>query len=217
MNAKRQRGEEELHFTLPLCLFAFNLPPTTIRAMRHPNLIDAKKAALVVVDLQEAFRPAIFEFDQIVARTAILVQGAKLLGLPILATEQYPQRLGATVADIANHLPDGAMVPGKMCFSCCGAGGFVERLRETKASQVIVSGIEAHVCVNQTAHDLLAEGFQVHLVLDAISSRTARDRAAGIEKMLRSGAIPCSVEMALFEMMVDAKHERFKEVQKLVK
>jgi nicotinamidase-related amidase len=185
--------------------------------MRHPNTLDISKAALIVIDLQEMFRTAILDFDQIVARSIVMVRGAALLGVPILVTEQYPQKLGRTVAEILTHLPPETRALDKTCFSSCGASGFLEQLKARNVSQVILCGIEAHVCVNQTAHDLMAAGYQVHLLSDAISSRSAMNRQAGFDKMKQSGAIVSSVEMALFELMVDAKHERFKDVQKLVK
>ena len=184
---------------------------------RHENVLDVNKAAIVVVDLQEAFRQPIFEFDKIVARTAVVVQAAKLLGVPVLATEQYPQKLGATVPEIKSVLPEGVAVVDKTAFSCCGAGVFMEQLERLRRKQVILCGIEAHVCMSQTAHDLLAAGYQVHVLEDCTSSRTPQNREIGLSKMRRSGALPSSSEMALFELMVDSKHEQFRTISKLVK
>jgi nicotinamidase-related amidase len=185
---------------------------------RHPNLLDAAHAALVIVDLQEAFRPTMADFARVAARTAIIATAAKLLKLPILVTEQYPQKLGATVAEVRNVLPEGIIAHEKAAFSSCGAGAFVEQLKRlTAVRQLILCGIEAHVCMNQTAHDLLADGYQVHLCIDCTSSRHPTDRDAGLAKMQRSGVLPCSSEMAVFELMRDAKHEHFKAIQKLIK
>ena len=105
----------------------------------------------------------------------------------------------------------------KTAFSSCGAAGFVASLKELNIAQVIVCGIEAHICVSQTAHDLLAAGFQVHLLVDCISSRFEVNKKAGLDKMMQSGAVPSSVEMALFELMRDSKHAQFKAIQKLIK
>jgi nicotinamidase-related amidase len=186
--------------------------------MRHENLLDPEKTVLVVVDLQEAFRPAIHEFEQIIARSAIVVQAMKLLRVPVLVTEQYPQRLGATVAEVKNVLSDGAFAIDKTAFSCCGASVFTEQLKRLRAAkQVLLCGIETHVCVNQTAHDLLAGGYQVHVLADCVSSRTPQNREIGLAKMQRSGAFPSSSEMALFELMQDARHEQFKAISKLIK
>ena len=105
----------------------------------------------------------------------------------------------------------------KGAFSSCGAQEFVAQLEQTGARQVVVCGIEAHICVNQTTHDLLARGFQVHLLTDCITARTAANRQIGLAKMQASGALPASTELALFELMRDARHEQFKAVQRLIK
>jgi nicotinamidase-related amidase len=185
--------------------------------MRHENVLDSDAAVVVVVDLQEAFRQPIFEFDRIVARTATVVQAARLLNLPVLATEQYPQKLGATVPEITSVLPDGVAIVDKTAFSCCGASVFMEQLERLRRRQVVLCGIETHVCMSQTAHDLLARGYQVHVLADCTSSRTPQNREIGLAKMTRSGALPSSSEMALFELMVDARHEHFRGISKLVK
>jgi nicotinamidase-related amidase len=185
---------------------------------RHPHVLDPAIAAVVVVDLQEGFRAHIHQFDRIVARTAIVVQSARLLNIPVLATEQYPQRLGATVPEIRAILPPDVAVGDKTAFSSCGCESFMTQLKRfSTVKQVLLCGIETHVCMNQTAHDLLAEGYQVHVLFDCTSSRRPEDREVGLAKMQRSGVLPSSSEMALFELMRDAKHEQFKAIQKLIK
>lgn len=185
--------------------------------MRHQNLLDADRAVLVIVDLQEKFAPAIDQFDRIAARSAIVAQAAKLLGVPIVMTEQSPEKLGGTVDEIRRVVGDDVKPIDKTAFSCCGADAFCAQLKQSQRRQVMLCGIESHVCMNQTAHDLLAMGYQVHLLTDCTSSRTAANRELGISKMLGSGALPSSSEMAVFELMRDAKHERFRDVQKLIK
>lgn len=184
---------------------------------RHPNQLDPSKATLIVVDLQEGFAATIHEWDKIVARTAIVVQTAKSLEVPILAVEQYPQRLGSTVAAIRSALPETVAPIAKTAFSACGAVGFMDLLAASGRKQVMLCGIETHVCMNQSAHDLLAAGYQVHLLHDCTSSRHPADREAGLAKMRTSGAIPCTSEMAVFELMRDAKHEKFKTIHPLIK
>jgi nicotinamidase-related amidase len=125
--------------------------------------------------------------------------------------------LGRTAAEITAALAPGIEPIEKTAFSSCGAREFVARLEQAGARQIIVCGLEAHICVNQTTHDLLARGFQVHLLTDCIASRAAHNREAGLAKMQRSGALPSTVELALFELMRDARHEQFKAVQKLIK
>jgi nicotinamidase-related amidase len=185
--------------------------------MLHAHTLDARQAALVIIDVQESFRAAVPDFDALAARIAVAAGGAQLLNVPVVVTEQYPKGLGRTAAEIGAVLPGGLEPVEKTAFSSCGAREFVARLEAAGARQVLVCGIEAHVCVNQTAHDLLARGFQVHLLIDCVSSRSDHNRRAGLDKMLRSGALPSTVELALFELMRDARHEQFKAVQKLIK
>jgi len=166
----------------------------------------------VVVDVQEAFRPAVVEFDRVAHNSAVLVEGARILGLPLVATEQYPKGLGRTVPEVAEHL-DGVEPLEKVCFSATDADGFDIDGRE----QVLVCGIESHVCVSQTAHALLDLGREVHVARDAVSSRTEENRELGLHKMESSGAIVTSVETALFELLGAAGSEEFKRVQGLVK
>ena len=174
--------------------------------------LDAKRAALVVVDVQEGFRPAIPCFDRIAAATATMVRGAAAMDVPIVVTEQYPKGLGPTVPEVAEHFPDGVEPLAKTVFSAASADGFALGGRE----QAIVCGIEAHVCVNQTVLELLDGGLEVHVVTDAVGSRSPADRELGIAKAERAGAWPTSVETALFELLGEAGSDRFKRVQGLV-
>ena len=185
--------------------------------MLHQNTLQLTQSVVAIIDMQDAFRAKIPHFAELAAHIAIMVQGAKQLGLPIVVTEQYPKGLGHTAPEIASVLPESVEIVEKTTFSSCGSEQFRSHLERAAAKQVIVCGIEAHICVNQTVHDLLANGFQVHLLTDCIASRNLNDRKAATRKMQMSGAIPCSVEMALFELMRDAKHEQFRAIQQLVK
>jgi nicotinamidase-related amidase len=185
--------------------------------MRHKHTLDPAHTALAIIDMQEGFRPHISDFAETAAHIALVAHAARLLNVPVIVTEQYPKGLGHTASEIQAVLPPGARVIEKTAFSSCGAQAFVSRLEASGARQILLCGIEAHVCVNQTAHDLLARGYQVHLLADCVSSRTAQNRQAGLDKMQRSGALPSSTELALFELMRDARHEQFKAIQKLIK
>jgi nicotinamidase-related amidase len=185
--------------------------------MPHENTLDATQAAFVIIDMQEAFRSSIPDFAEIAAGIALMAHAAQLLGVPILCTEQYPKGLGRTAPEIRAVLPAALEPVEKTAFSSCGAQTFVSELERVRARQVIVCGIEAHVCVNQTTHDLLARGYKVHLLSECIAARSAHNRQTGLAKMQQSGALPSSIEMALFELMRDAAHEQFKAVQKLIK
>ena len=185
--------------------------------MAHPKILDPKTAALVVVDIQEGFRNAIPDFAVVSSRASTVVRGFQILGIPVIVTEQYPKGLGPTAEEIHFVLPDDFEVFEKTAFSSCGAGPFVAKLKELGVKQVVLCGLETHVCVNQTAHDLLERGFQVHLLTDCVCSRFEHDKVAGLAKMQMSGVVPSSIEMALFELMRDSKNEHFNEIQALIK
>jgi nicotinamidase-related amidase len=187
------------------------------QAMRHEHTLDAAQTTLVVIDMQESFRSVISDFAETAARVALVAHAVQLLGVPVIVTEQYPKGLGHTAGEISAVLPAGSEPIEKTAFSSCGAREFVARLESTGARQILVCGIEAHICVNQTTHDLLARGFQVHLLTDCVTARAAHNKYIGIGKMRASGALPSSTELALFELMRDARHEQFKAVQKLIK
>jgi nicotinamidase-related amidase len=175
------------------------------------RVLDRDRTALLLVDVQEAFRPAVGEFDTVARNAGILAQAARELGLPVIVTEQYPQGLGETVPEVAEHL-DGVSRHPKTVFSAARAEGFDLQGRD----QALVCGIEAHVCVEQTVQDLLDRDVEVHVAADAVTSRTALNRRLGVEKMERSGAWITSTEMALFELLGEAGTPEFKAVQKLV-
>ena len=175
--------------------------------------LDRERAALVVIDVQEAFAKAVEGFDGLVEQTAILVRGAKVLGLPVLVTEQYPRGLGDTVEPVREALGEAVERLPKTVFSAVRAEGFDLQGRD----QALVCGIETHVCVNQTVHDLLAGGVEVHVAIDAVGSRTAANRELGLRKMENSGVILTSAETALFELLGEAGSDEFKAIQELVK
>lgn len=185
--------------------------------MAHPSVLAHGSAVLVVVDYQEAFRGFIDQFEEVTPAIINAVEGFRVLDLPVVVTEQYPKGLGHTIDEILKVLPDGTSVIEKTAFSSCGADSFIEHLTSVGATQVVLCGIETHICVNQTAHDLLDKGYQVHVLTDAVGSRFPVNKKAGLKKMFASGAIPSSVEMALFELMRDSKHACFKEIQAIVK
>ncbi len=185
--------------------------------MRHENTLDAAQTALVIIDMQDAFRASISDFAEVAVRTALMAHAAQLLGVPVIVTEQYPKGLGHTAGEIRAVLPEALEFIEKTAFSSCGAQEFVAQLERHGARQVLVCGIEAHVCVNQTTHDLLARGYQVHLLTECITARAEHNRQTGLAKMQQSGARSSSIEMALFELMRDAAHKQFKAVQKLIK
>ena len=184
---------------------------------RHPRLLARDGTVLVVIDVQEGYRSVLFEYERVAAAVARVVQGAAILGVPLLVTEQYPKGVGHTVAEVAQHFPAGTEVIQKMSMSCCGAEQFMAALGKLGRRQVLIAGIEAHACVNQTAHDLLAAGFQVHVAHDATSSRRREEYDVGWAKMVQAGVVPATVESALLELLRTAEVPEFKAVQRLIK
>jgi nicotinamidase-related amidase len=174
--------------------------------------LDPKRAALVVIDIQEAFRKAIPEFADVAGASAVLIEGAKVVGIPIVVTEQYPKGLGHTVPEVAEHLPDGVEPIDKMVFSAAEAEGFDLSGRD----QALVCGVETHVCVNQSALDLLDDGIEVHVAQDAVGSRSRENWELGLHKVEQAGAVLTSVETALFELVRQSGTDQFKQVQKLI-
>ncbi len=174
--------------------------------------LDPERTTLVVVDVQEAFRKAIPDFDRVAKATATLIEGASIIGVPIVATEQYPKGLGETVPEVADHLPAGTEPLEKVCFSAADAEGFDLAGRD----QALVCGIETHVCVNQTALGLLESGVEVQVAEDAVGSRFDENKQVGLHKMERAGAVLTSVETALFELLGRAGTDEFKRVQRLI-
>ena len=185
---------------------------------RHPNVLDVSNAVLLIVDVQEAFRKFIPDYADLIKSISILRDAAKILNLPVIITEQYQKGLGKTVDEIISGFIEKKFeLVEKDCFSCCGSDQFKDSLKKLGRAQIIVSGIEAHVCVNQTVHDLLVHGYKPHIIVDAISSRYQKNKEVAVQKMTMSGAIPSTVEIALFEMLVQSGTDAFKAVQRLVK
>lgn len=174
--------------------------------------LDRDRTALVVIDVQDGFAKAVQQFGDVAEQTAVLVRGAQILGLPVIVTEQYPKGLGDTTGAVREALDETTPRLPKTVFSAARADGFDLGGRD----QALVCGIETHVCVSQTAHDLLGRGVEVHVATDAVSSRSSANRELGLRKMQESGAILTSVETALFELLGAAGSDEFKAIQKLV-
>lgn len=185
--------------------------------MAHPRVLERDKSVLLIIDVQEGYRGHTIEHDRMVRAVRRLLDAAKVMGVPIVATEQYPKGLGRTQREIAEGFPPDLRVIEKMSMSCCGQAAFVDRLRGLSRSQVVVCGIEAQACVNQTVHDLLDSGYTVHVAYDAISARLEHDLRVGWEKMIGSGAVPSTVEMACLEWVRTAEAREFKAIHKLIK
>ena len=184
--------------------------------MSMSRVLDRDDTVLLVVDVQDTFLKVIHEAERVVANTVKLIEAAKVFDIPIVVTLQNAERMGDVTQAVADALPQIDRF-NKMTFSCFGGEGFEEMFRDLWRNQVLICGIETHVCVNQTAHDCLASGYRVHIAKDAISSRTAENWVAGIEKMRDSGCVITSTEMAIFELLRDAASPEFKKILPIVK
>jgi nicotinamidase-related amidase len=182
--------------------------------MPHPTQLTARDTGLLVIDVQEKLLAKIPTADTVVRNAAFLIDAARLLDVPVQATEQYPKGLGPTVPELAQRLPER---PDKLAFSCCAVPSVVAALRRGARSKVVLAGIETHVCVQQTALDLLALGFQVAIPVDAVGSRYAVDHEYALRRLEKAGAILTTAETVVFEWIGGADHPRFKEVSNLVK
>jgi nicotinamidase-related amidase len=174
--------------------------------------LEREDAALLIVDIQERLAVAMAERGKVVANAGHLVAAAKLLGVPVLHTEQYPKGLGPTVAELREALAPAAPVE-KLTFDCCGEPTFAPALEQAGRSTVIVCGMETHICVLQTVLGLLAQGLTVHVVADAVCSRDAENRRTALAFMRDAGAVVTCTETVLFQLLVRAGTPEFKAIQ----
>ena len=179
-------------------------------------MIDLKSTVLVIIDVQGKLAQIMHDRDTLFKNLHILVSGVKLLNIPIIWMEQVPDKLGSTIPEIKDVLIDQKPII-KDVFSCMKNEEFNNQIKRINPNDIILAGIESHVCVYQTAMDLLEKKYNVHIVADAISSRISENKELGIERMLLEGAVKTSVEMLLFEIQGEAKGERFRQISKLVK
>lgn len=178
--------------------------PTTSRLPR----LRREETQLFIVDVQERLLPAMFEAERVLRACALLARAARQLQIPVIATEQNPQKLGPTHALVADQVADFEAIP-KMLFSAC-TPQTLAALKARDKSMVLLCGLETHVCVMQTALDLIENNFQVFVPADAVSSRYESDKRAGLERMKSAGAVLCTTEMAVFELLREAGTSDFK-------
>ncbi len=182
----------------------------------HPAILTKENTVLVIVDVQEKLLPYVKDKEVVVENLRMLIRFADIMDLSILLTEHYPKGLGRTVPEIKEVLKEYEPME-KVIFSCFGSEAFRSRLKELGVKTLMMAGIESHICVEQTTLDAMNAGYDVHVIADAISSRTPRNLEIGIEKMRQFGAVISSTEMAMYEIMERADTKEFKEVLKLVK
>ena len=177
---------------------------------------ELDRTALLVVDVQEKLLPAIDGAARIEPQCVKLIRGCAAIGVPIMATEQYPRGLGPTVTAVRQALPAATTIESKLKFSAC-IESVRKRLGEWGSTHVLVCGIETHVCIAQTVLDLLDAGFVTAVVVDAVGSRSPTDHSIALHRLEQAAAVPVSVEMALFELVHEAGTDRFKAILPIVK
>ena len=170
----------------------------------------------LIIDIQERLFPYIHENEKISKNTSILIQGLKVLGVPIVVTQQYTKGLGSTLPELVEVLETGDYLE-KVAFSCCDDGGFMDELKGLARNFVVIAGIESHVCVLQTTIDLLEKGFQPVVVEDCVSSRSPNDKSIAVQRMRAEGAMITTYESILFELLRYSGTSEFKEISRLVK
>lgn len=180
------------------------------------NVLTPENSLLLVVDVQEKLVNAL-DKDVIVKRVSNLAKTARLLSVPVVVTEQYPKGLGATVAKVSEELPSDTSVFEKYTFNALDADGVLEKIKSYNKKQIVLCGIETHICVHQTAAALLREGFEVYIAKDACASRNKYEFKQGIELMQTNGAKISCMEIVMFEWLQSAKNVCFKEVQSMIK
>lgn len=179
--------------------------------------ILAEETMALIVDYQERLVPVIDRNEELLHHTQILMKGLQVLGIPMLITQQYTKGIGMTVPELTEILGDSFTYEDKVSFSCAGDESILEKIKSLSKKNIIVCGIEAHICVLQTVIDLIALGYQVILVGDCVGSRRENDRKVGIKRAVLEGAIPTTYESILFELTRVAKTDTFKEISKLIK
>lgn len=181
---------------------------STVKRMRAENSV------VVVIDIQDKLLVKIPTAATLVRNTSFVLDVASALAVPVRATEQYPKGLGPTTPEIARKLP--ATLPSKTTFSCCGAGTFLEELEMLRRPNIVLVGMETHVCVAQTALDLLNAGLHVYLPVDALAARGTLDHDTALRRLEQAGAVLTTAEAVAFEWVGDASHPQFKAVSALV-
>ena len=179
-------------------------------------MLTTENSLLLIVDVQGKLAQIMSNRETLFANVQRMVTGSQALDLPIVWAEQLPEKLGPTIPEVADLLAD--HVPfAKSSFSCCGNSELMDTIKVTGRKQVLLVGIEAHICVYQTARDLLKQGYEVEVIADAVGSRIAENRVIGLNKMEKIGATIGCTEGVLFELMHTAEHPAFRTIQQIVK
>lgn len=188
-----------------------------VRSNQCPTLLRGDDTLLMVVDMQEPLLRDIWERERVVRNVCILLDAARELRIPVVPTLQNSRRLGGPIPEVGSRLPAQCVPFDKLAFSCCADGAVMSDVQRSGRKQVLICGVETHICVSQTALDLAAQGYQVHVAADAVSSRVESNWCVGLRRMEQTGVQISSTEMALYEILGEGGTPEFKAVLQLVK
>jgi nicotinamidase-related amidase len=180
-------------------------------------MLSVDNTALIVIDVQGKLAEIMHDKENLFANLERVIKGVQVLNIPIVWTEQVPEKLGPTLPQFSELLAGSSNPIPKSSFSCCGVAPFTDTLKSLGRQQILISGIETHVCVYQTALDLLAAGYEVQIITDAVSSRSPQNLHLGLTRMKEAGAVLTGTEMALFELLRVAEGSQFKQIAQIVK
>lgn len=179
-------------------------------------MFQKDNTVMVLVDVQGKLSQLMYEKEKMFSAVSAMIKSMQILEVPIIWMEQIPEKLGKTTPEIAECIQENAPI-AKSSFSCCGEPAFMEAFKKTGRTQVLLAGIETHICVFQTAYDLINKGYQVQVAADCVSSRTRENKDVGLQRIIQTGGRITSLEMAIFELLGKAEGEEFKQVVKLIK
>ena len=181
------------------------------------TILNIEDSLVLIIDIQEKLLNATFNKNLLEKKAEIITKSANILNIPIIITEQYPKGLGSTIDCIKNSTNNSTKYYEKTSFSALDDANLAEEIKKENKKQIIIFGIETHICVNQTVTALIKAGYEVHVISDACGSRSEMEYSAGLSRMKDNGAHIITTEIALFEWLKSAKHEKFKEIQNLIK
>jgi len=179
-------------------------------------MFSLNKTVMLLIDVQGQIAQLMYEKDKLFKSLQIMIQGMKILGVPIIWMEQIPKNLGPTSEEISQYMTGNTLIE-KFSFSCCGEPLFMDKFEKTGRSQVLLTGIETHICIFQTGYDLIQKGCKVQVISDCVSSRTKENKEIGIQRIIKAGGEASSLEMIFFELMRSAQGGQFKQIVKLIK
>ncbi len=185
--------------------------------MRHESILRRNDTLFLIIDVQQKLLPVVADSEEVLKYSTIIAQAAGILDIPLIISEQYPKGLGNTVESLLEAAPVSRIVLEKTTFSCMQNPELAKAITTSMASQVVICGIEAHICVCQTALDIAATGTQVHILSDAVSSRKIANKTNTLARLSRFGINVSNTESALFELLTEAGGEAFKTISKLIK